>query len=234
MKLSLKDVKYTYRSKHQSVRALDGVSYDFEQGRFYAVVGKSGSGKTTMLSVIAGLDLPSEGDVLFGDIDTKKTDRDKYRLDHVSIIYQSLNLLPLLSALENVTFPLVYRGMDKKEAERIAAEKLESIGIDSVMSMRLPSMLSGGEQQRVAIARALALRTEIILADEPTGNLDTENSMLIVELLKNLAASENVCVIVVTHDPAVSAHADVVLRIVDGRFVDGNTENAGIDPMIPQ
>jgi putative ABC transport system ATP-binding protein len=225
MKLSLKDVRYTYKSKHQSVRALDGVNYEFQQGKFYAVVGKSGSGKTTMLSVIAGLDLPTEGDVILGDIDTKDIDRDKYRLDHVSIIYQSLNLLPLLTALENVSFPLVYRGMSKKEAEKIAAEKLESIGIDSVMSKRLPSMLSGGEQQRVAIARALALKTEIILADEPTGNLDTENSMLIVELLKNLAVSENVCVIVVTHDPAVSEHADIVLRIVDGRIVDGMVED---------
>ena len=216
--MKLKDVRYTYRNKNQSVRALDGVSYEFERGKFYAVVGKSGSGKTTMLSVLAGLDIPTEGVVAFGETDTRDIDRDKFRLDHVSIIYQSLNLLPLLTAFENVTFPLIYKGIPKGEASRIAAGKLESVGIDSAMYRRLPSMLSGGEQQRVAIARALAAKTEIILADEPTGNLDTENSMIIVELLKTMAARENVCVIVVTHDMAVAEHADVVLRISDGKI----------------
>jgi len=216
--LKLNDVKYTYKNKHQSVRALDGVSFEFMQGKFYAVVGRSGSGKTTMLSLIGGLDIPTEGVVTFDNADTKCIDRDKFRLEHVSVIYQSLNLLPLLTAIENVTFPLTYRGVPRDEATAIAIEKLKSVGIDTEKYNRLPSMLSGGEQQRVAIARALASKTEVILADEPTGNLDTENSMNIIELLKELVVSENVCVIVATHDLTVAEHADVVLQISDGKI----------------
>jgi len=214
----LRDVEYTYKSKYQKVTALDGVNYTFEPGKFYAVVGRSGSGKTTMLSMIAGLDIPKSGSVLFGEKDTKKIDRDKMRLEHVSVIYQSLNLFPLLSAIENVTFPLEYRKMPRKQAKKLAIEKLESVGIDKSKHNRKPFMLSGGEQQRVAIARALAAKTEIILADEPTGNLDSENSMNIVKLLKDLAASENVCVIVVTHDLAVANLADTTINLSDGKI----------------
>jgi len=215
--LALNDISYTYKSRYQTVNALDNVSYTFEPGKFYAVIGRSGSGKTTLLSVIAGLDLPKSGSVTFGEKDTKKMDRDRLRLEHVSVIYQSLNLFPLLTAIENVTFPLEYRGMSRKKAKELAIEKLESVGIDKTKHRRRPSMLSGGEQQRVAIARALAAKTEIILADEPTGNLDSENSANIVELLKNLANSENVCVIVVTHDPEVAECADVVIELHDGK-----------------
>ena len=216
--LKLSGVKYTYRNKYQTVKALDGVSFEFLPGRFYAVVGRSGSGKTTLLSLIAGLDVPTEGEIQLNGVDVKSADRDKYRLEHVSVIYQSLNLLPLLSVIENVMFPLEYRGIPKEEARKTAAAKLESVGMDSGKHKRLPSMLSGGEQQRVAIARALAAKTEIILADEPTGNLDTENSLNIVRMLRDLAASENVCVIAVTHDPAVAERADVVIKISDGRI----------------
>jgi putative ABC transport system ATP-binding protein len=218
--LSLQEVNYVYKNKAHTVRALDGVSYTFQPGIFYAVVGRSGSGKTTLLSMIAGLDTPTQGAVCFDDTDIKNIDRDNYRLSHVSVIYQSLNLLPLLTAIENVTFPLVYRGIPKTEANTAALEKLEKVGINPTMHHRVPSMLSGGEQQRVAIARALAAKTDIILADEPTGNLDTENSQNIVQLLKNLAERENVCVIVVTHDLAVAEQADVVIRISDGRIVE--------------
>ena len=217
--MKVEDVRYTYQNKYQTVHALDGVSYKFEPGKFYAVVGRSGSGKTTLLSVMAGLDIPTSGMVAFGETDTKGIDRDKFRLEHVSVIYQSLNLFPLLTAIENVTFPLEYRGVSKTEAKTIAAEKLESVGIGAEKHRRLPSMLSGGEQQRVAIARALASKTEMIFADEPTGNLDTDNSMKIVQLLKDLAVSENVCVIVVTHDLAVAERADVVIRLSDGKIV---------------
>jgi len=217
--MTLTNVEYTYKSKYQTVNALAGVNYEFLPGKFYAVIGRSGSGKTTMLSLLAGLDLPTSGSVAFGDLDTKKINRDKFRLEHVSVIYQSLNLFPLLTAIENVMFPLEYCGMSKSKAKKIAVEKLESVGIDKPKHRRLPSMLSGGEQQRVAIARALASKSKIILADEPTGNLDTENSLNIVKLLKDLAISENVCVIVVTHDLAVAEQADIVLKLSDGKIV---------------
>jgi len=216
--LTLEDVKYEYRNKYQTVHALAGVSCVFERGTFYAVAGKSGSGKTTMLSMLAGLDSPTSGRVLIGETDVADVDRDRYRLEHVSVIYQNLNLFPLLTALENVMFPLEYKKIKKSEAKKIASEKLMSVGIDESMYRRLPSMLSGGEQQRVAIARSLANKTGFILADEPTGNLDTENSGKIVLLLKELAKKENICAIVVTHDPAVAAEADVLMRIKDGVF----------------
>jgi len=214
--MKLNDVCYTYKNKHQTVNALDGISYEFQPGKFYAIIGRSGSGKTTLLSVMAGLDAPTSGTVTFGEKDIKEIDRDSFRLEHVSVIYQSLNLFPMMSVMENVTFPMEYRGVPKAQAREIAAQRLEAVGIDSQKHNRQPSMLSGGEQQRVAIARALAAKTEIILADEPTGNLDFDNSKNIVEILKNLAVSENVCVIVVTHDPAVEDFADVVLRLSDG------------------
>jgi len=217
--LSLKDVRYVYKMKAHTVNAVDGIDYEFQPGTFYAIVGRSGSGKTTLLSMIGGLDIPTSGSISFNEKDTKNIDRDRFRLDHVSIIYQSLNLLPLLTAIENVMFPLTYRGIPKAEAKKIAIEKLESVGIVPTMFKRLPSMLSGGEQQRVAIARALAAKTEIILADEPTGNLDTENSDNIVNLLKDLASRENVCVIVVTHDMAVAEKADVVVKISNGQIL---------------
>ena len=222
-KLSLTDVKYEYRNKYQTVHALAGVSCTFERGKFYAVVGKSGSGKTTMLSMLAGLDNPTSGSVSIGseaeNKSVRKMDKDKYRLNHISVIYQGLNLFPLLTAIENVMFPLEYKRTGKTKAREIAASKLKSVGIDESMFRRLPSMLSGGEQQRVAIARALANKTEFLLADEPTGNLDTENSANIVLLLKELAKSENICVVVVTHDPAVASEADEVLNLSDGLIV---------------
>jgi len=221
--IELKDVTYTYKTKYQKVNALDGVSFRFGTGKFYAVVGSSGSGKSTLLSLVAGLDTPSSGEVLFDGKDTRKLNRDKYRLEHVSVIYQSLNLFPLLTAMENVTFNIEYKGSRRSKARKLAAEKLESVGIDKSMHRRRPSMLSGGEQQRVAIARALAANTEIILADEPTGSLDSENSRNVVALLKELAASEDVCLIVVTHDPEVAAAADEVIRLSDGKIVDITT-----------
>ena len=217
--LTMKDVKYEYRNKYQTVYALRGVSCEFERGVFYAVIGKSGSGKTTLLSMLTGLDNPTSGAVMLGDTNIAGIDRDKYRLNNISIIYQSLNLFPLLNALENVMFPLEYKKMSKAKARELAVEKLLSVGIGESMHRRLPSMLSGGEQQRVAIARALAGQAGIVVADEPRGNLDTENSMNTVLLLKELVKTENVCVIVVTHDMAVADEADVVLNISDGTII---------------
>ena len=214
--ITLKDVRYGYKSRYQNVRALNGIDYSFQRGVFYAIVGASGSGKTTLPSLIAGLDIPFSGAVMINDTDIDGIDRDRYRLEHVSVIYQNLNLLPLLTALDNVMFPLEYKKIPEAEARGIAVEKLAGVGIDASKHGRLPSMLYGGEQQRVAIARALANGAEVILADEPTGNLDSENSMFIVRLLKKLTAAGDVTVIVVTHDMDVANEADVVIRINDG------------------
>ena len=217
--LTLNNVSYVYKNRYQTVQAVKDVSFSFEQGKVYAVMGKSGSGKTTMLSLLAGLDLPSEGKVIFGSTATSDMNRDKYRREDVSVIYQAYNLFPLLTALENVMYPLELKGVKAKEAKVQAAEMIKSVGLTEVVFKRFPAMLSGGEQQRVAIARAIVSQPKVILADEPTGNLDTENGEKIVKLLKNLAYDMNCCVIIVTHDPAVANHADVVLRMQDGEVV---------------
>jgi len=215
--LKIENVAYTYKSKYQTVKALKGITYEFEPGKFYALIGRSGSGKTTLLSLLAALDLPSEGQVVYEDKTTAEIDRDLYHRDSVAVIYQSYNLLSLLSVMENVTFPLELKKVP--DARKIAEEKLRAVGLDETYFKRLPAMLSGGEQQRVAIARALASDAKIILADEPTGNLDTENSEIVIDLLQKLAHEEGYCVIVVTHDLSIADKADEVLKLKDGALV---------------
>ena len=216
--LTLENVCYTYQTKAQRVDALRGVSAEFKPGQFYAIVGPSGSGKTTLLSLLAGLDVPGSGTVCWRGQSTAAMDRDRFRFEHVSVIYQNFNLFAHLTALENTAYSLYLRGIPKKDAETQTADCLRQVGLLEDKDRRLPSLLSGGEQQRVAIARALASKTELILADEPTGNLDSENGKNIVEILKRLAHEENRCVIVVTHDSAVASEADVILKMRDGRL----------------
>ncbi|MGI6366188.1 MAG: ABC transporter ATP-binding protein [Bacillota bacterium] len=218
--LTLQDVSYIYKNKYQKVRAVKDISYAFQLGKVYAIVGKSGSGKTTLLSLLAGLDLPSTGHVVYGDTPTQKLDRNRYRREDVAVIYQAYNLFPLLTALENVMYPLELQGMKAKEAKVRAAEMIRSVDLTDAVFKRFPSMLSGGEQQRIAIARALAAEPKVILADEPTGNLDTENGANIVNLLISLAHEKNCCVIIVTHDPSIANQADVVLRMRDGEVIE--------------
>lgn len=215
--LKVENLTYTYKSKYQTVKALKGITYEFEPGKFYALIGRSGSGKTTLLSLLAALDLPTEGKVVYEDKTTAEIDRDLYHRDTVAVIYQSYNLLPLLSVMENVTFPMELKKV--RGAKKIAEEKLRAVGLDETYFKRLPAMLSGGEQQRVAIARALASDAKIILADEPTGNLDTENSELVFDLLHRLAHEEGYCVIVVTHDLSIADKADEVLKLKDGYLI---------------
>ena len=215
--LTVNAVIYEYRNAYQTVRAVDGVSWTFQPGQVYAIVGASGSGKTTLLSLLAGLDVPTSGSIALDGETTAQMDRDAYRLNHISVIYQNFNLFAHLAALENVGYPLHVGKMPRKAADARAGEKLLAVGIKAEQFKRLPNMLSGGEQQRVAIARALAMGSEIILADEPTGNLDKENSRNIVEILCRLAHEENRCVIIVTHDPAVAEAADCVLHMQDGK-----------------
>ena len=164
--------------------------------------------------MLAGLDLPTEGEILYAGKSTAERNRDEYRLRAISLICQSYNLFPLLTVEENVLYPMLLRKAEN--AKQIAEEKLRSVGLDETYFKRLPAMLSGGEQQRVAIARALASDAKIILADEPTGNLDTENSELVFDLLHRLAHEEGYCVIVVTHDLSIADKADEVLKLKDG------------------
>lgn len=214
--LNANSVAYTYRTRYQTVHALKDVSCSFETGKIYAIVGRSGSGKTTLLSLLAGLDLPDAGEVLYENTSTAKLDRDRYRRRDVSVVYQAFHLFPLLNALENVTYPMELSGVKPKEARKRAAGLLELVGLPESAGRQFPKMMSGGEQQRVAIARALASEAKVILADEPTGNLDSENSRNIIEILIRLAHEEGRCVILITHDQEIAAQTDHILHLKDG------------------
>ncbi len=217
--LEVKNVCYTYQSKYQQTQALSGITWPFETGRVYAIVGKSGSGKTTLLSLLAGLDLPTEGDVLYEGVSTARMNLEQYRREKVAVIYQSFRLFPLLTVAENVMYPMELRGMKAKDARKRAAALVEQVGLSDSVLHRYPTMLSGGEQQRVAIARALSMDTRVLLADEPTGNLDTANGARIFSILQELAHQKGYCVIVVTHDTGLASQADQVLELKDGRMV---------------
>ena len=217
--LELRDVHYTYQTQYQKVEALKGISHLFCPGQLYAIVGKSGSGKTTLLSLMAGLDLPTQGEVLCGGIPTAQMKLEQYRREQVAVIYQNFRLFPLLTAAENVMYPMELRGMKPQEAREQAAQLVARVGLPDSVLDRYPAMLSGGEQQRVAIARALGMDTKILLADEPTGNLDTANGEKIFAILKALAHEDGYCVVLVTHNPELATQADQVLELRDGTVV---------------
>ena len=212
--LRIENVNYRYKNAPRL--ALSSVSCVFQPGTVSAVVGPSGSGKTTLLSIMAGLDRPESGKVLLDGGDLAGMDLDVYRRKDVSVIFQAFQLFTLLTVMENVCYPMELSGVSTKSARERAKTLLESVGIGEEKFRRFPANLSGGEQQRVAIARSLATGAGVLLADEPTGNLDGENSRNVVELLTRLAHEEGYCVIIVTHDPAIAEASDLVLRMADG------------------
>lgn len=218
IELEARGVCYAYRSKHSRADAVRDVSFRVTSGSFCAIIGKSGSGKSTLLSLLAGLDRPREGQILVNGRDLSTMDADQYRRCRMSLIYQNYNLFPLLTVQENVAYPLILNHTPKKQAMEQAAQALAQVALPEHYWKRLPGMLSGGEQQRVAIARTLANPTEIILADEPTGNLDGENAGGVVSLLQDLAHREGRCVVVVTHDLEIAKLADRVFQMQDGRI----------------
>jgi len=219
--LKLENVSYSYGKSGAAV--LSNVSCTFEAGRLNAVTGPSGSGKTTLLSIMAGMDKPTQGDVFINGDNLGALNLDRYRRETVAMIFQSFHLFPLLTAMENVCFPMELNGVTKADAIPKAAELLSSLGIGPDMHKRYPSNLSGGEQQRVAIARSLASGAKLLLADEPTGNLDQANSMNIIDILKRLAHEREYCVVVVTHDTDAAAEADTIYKMRDGKLTLSNS-----------
>lgn len=211
--LSLENVTYRYKNAQRA--AVSGISCEFEEGKVYAVVGASGSGKSTFLSLLAGLDLPTEGTIRFQGDSLAELNLDRYRRESISMIFQVFHLFPLLTVMENVCFPMELCGITPKDARPRAAKLLEAVGIREEQMKRFPSKLSGGERQRVAIARSLASNAKIILGDEPTGNLDGENTQNIMDILCELAHKKGYCVILVTHDMEVAEMADVSFRMKD-------------------
>lgn len=216
--LEIKNISYTYKGGTKPV--INDVSCDFEKGNLYAVIGPSGSGKSTLLSLMAGLDKPSTGTIDLNGKNIFEMDLDAYRRQSIAMIFQNFQLLPLLTVLENVCYVMEINGVKFKDAKGKATELLLSVGIEEEKHKRYPSNLSGGEQQRVAIARALASGAGIILADEPTGNLDVTNTENIMGILEGLAHEKNYCVIVVTHDLEIADRADKVYQMRDGVLIE--------------
>jgi putative ABC transport system ATP-binding protein len=209
--LTIEHLSYSYDNGKTPV--LHDINFDFEKGKTYAIVGKSGSGKTTLLSLISGLEKTKSGRVLYDNKDISKIDREKYRSKSIGVIFQSFNLLPHLTALENVILSMDVAGMKVKNKKQHALTMLEKVGLGAQKANRRVLKLSGGEQQRVAIARALSYNPDIVVADEPTGNLDGGNEAEVMKILKGLASNDNKCVIIVTHSPSVSQIVDKIYNL---------------------
>lgn len=216
--LELERVSFSYQNKYQTVSAVRNVNVAFSEGQLYAIIGKSGSGKSTLLSLMAGLALPTRGHVRYKGVATDMVDLDKYRRENVAVIYQSFNLFPLMTSLENVCYPLELRGKSPKDAAEVAREYIAKVSLPDSVHRRFPNMISGGEQQRIAIARALTSGAGVILADEPTGNLDVANGEMVVKILSDLARVDNYTVILVTHDVSIVENADIVYQMSDGQL----------------
>ena len=204
--LEIKNVTYNYSNSNENV--LSSVNQKFEIGKFYAIIGKSGAGKSTLLSLLAGLDKPQKGQILFKGNDIEKDGYSNHRKNNISLVFQNYNLIDYLTPIENV------RLVNKNASETILFE----LGLDKSQINRNVMKLSGGQQQRVAIARALVSEAPIILADEPTGNLDVDTASEIIEILKKLAKERNKCVIVVTHSKEVANSADIILELRDRKL----------------
>ena len=216
MQLELQNVGYSYNGKELVLRH---VNYRFEGGRIYAITGRSGAGKTTLLSLLSQLTKPTEGKILYNGLDVSEVDQYLYRSQYSGVIFQSFNLLMHLTAVENVMLSMDIAGVKKENNRAYAMELLEKVGLSKEESQRRILKLSGGQQQRVAIARAVSYDPSILLADEPTGNLDEDTQDEIMEIFKGLAYEEQKCIILVTHSPVVASLADEVYALTDTKKI---------------
>ena len=219
--IEVRDVYKIYNPGENQVNALDGVSLTIDEGEFVAIIGQSGSGKSTLMNMLGLLDTPTSGEYYInGKLVDDLTDDQMsvIRNEEIGFIFQGFNLIPSLDALENVELPLVYRGMKKDERREISKNALERVGLGSRIN-HLPAEMSGGQQQRVAVARAIAARPPVILADEPTGNLDTRSTKEVMAILHELK-DEGRTVIVITHDNEIAEEAERVIRVRDGKVVE--------------
>ena len=216
MQLDLQNVGYSYNGKELVLRH---VNYRFEGGRIYAITGRSGAGKTTLLSLLSQLTKPTEGKILYNGLDVSEVDQYLYRSQYAGVIFQSFNLLMHLTAVENVMLSMDIAGVKKENNRAYAMELLEKVGLSKEESQRRILKLSGGQQPRVAIARAVSYDPSILLADEPTGNLDEDTQDEIMEIFKGLAYEEQKCIILVTHSPVVASLADEVYALTDTKKI---------------
>jgi len=211
--LKLENVSYRYSDALKDDYVFKNINYEFNEGKVYAIKGKSGSGKTTLLSLLSGLETNYGGNITYNGKNLKKQDLDKYRSSDIGIIFQSYNLLPHLTAMENIILSMDISNVDVTDKSEKAIELMKSVGLKESQKDRRVLKLSGGEQQRVAIARSLSYNPRMILADEPTGNLDKETENEILKIFKNLAEKKNKCVIIVTHSENVCKNADKIFDL---------------------
>jgi len=211
--LKLEDVSYRYKDAPKEAYVFKNINYEFEEGKMYAIKGKSGSGKTTLLSLITGLEKCTEGQILYDGKTLKKMNLDRYRNTDIGIVFQSYNLLPRLTAIENIIVSMEISKVKVKNKKQKALELMKSVGLSEEHSKRKILKLSGGEQQRIAIARSLSYNPKIIIADEPTGNLDKDTESEILKIFKHLAKDENKCVIIVTHSQNVCNEVDTIYEL---------------------
>ena len=219
--LEAKNLVKVYRGDGVETPGLRGVDLTVEPGAFTAIAGPSGSGKSTLLHLLGGLDLPTEGQVWLKKVRVdrlSRSQRARLRLYEIGFVFQAYNLIPVLTALENAAFVLELRGVPRREQRARAMEALSALGIAELADRR-PNRLSGGQQQRVAVARALAARPAVVLADEPTANLDSKNGLALIELMRRLNREAGITFLFATHDPRLLAHVDRVIRLEDGRIV---------------
>lgn len=219
--IEVSKLKKYFKSGDHAVKALEDIAFSVPEGMFAAIIGKSGSGKSTLLALLGALDRPSSGSIQVADVEISKlSDRrlTTYRRDSIGFVFQQYNLVPNLSALENVMLPMEFAGVSHAKRKARAANLLEQVGLNADKQQRRPSRLSGGEQQRVAIARALANKPKLILADEPTGNLDDQTGKSIFELLHKLSRTQKTTIIAVTHDLSIAGKTDKTYRISDGKL----------------
>ena len=220
--IQVKGLYKIYRLGQEKVRALNGVDFVINRGEFCSIVGTSGSGKSTMLNMLAGLEKPTKGEIIVGGEHLEKMNENqlvKFRREHIGFIFQSYNLLPTLNAIENVALPLTFQGMNKKARTKRASELLDMVGL-STHKKHKPTQMSGGQQQRVGMARALVVQPEIIFADEPTGNLDSVTSEEMMELMRRVVYERNQTLVMVTHDDHLASYADRIIRIRDGKVIE--------------
>lgn len=220
--LKVENLKRYYKTNDVEVRALDGVTFDVEKGEFISIIGASGSGKSTLLHLLGGLDYPTSGKVLIDDTDIyalKDDERTIFRRRNIGFVFQAYNLLPMLNVYENIIIPF---GLDGDKVDKKYVDSVIDILEISDQKYKMPNELSGGQQQRVAIARALVTKPSLILADEPTGNLDSKSSSQVVYLLKKINKELGNTILMITHDDTVAQAAEKTLRIEDGRLVENN------------
>lgn len=218
--IQIKNVRKIYRMGDEKIVALDNVTFSIEKGEFCCLLGTSGSGKSTLLNLMAGLEKPTKGEIRIKDKHIERMNEKQlavFRRNNVGFVFQSYNLLPALTALENVSLPLIFKGVPKHVRDKKAAQMLKAVGLEKRLKHK-PGQMSGGQQQRVSIARAFIGNPQIVFADEPTGNLDSKTTKEVMDLMTSMARKNNQTLIIVTHDIEIAEYADKIIHIKDGNI----------------